>query len=229
MTMDDRIDDDTRVYIDSGSVVSAIESATTEMKKGVESGLTYYEDVFCDVTYYVGNIYSGTGEQLSEGVEYTETVNFVKEKVEYYLKKKDKIILPFKKKEIDSHSISYPIYIYTLKQKDERIDDNTYGEVYNDNLAVFNATIERPIVDDYSANTASCGEDNGTTISGDTNLPIFLEEFKLGTAAQQSVKGDIYIDRGINAAFEKHLKLGEVTTLEALIQYGNGYFKITDK
>ena len=146
-----------------------------------------------------------------------------------YLKKKNKIILPFKKKEIDSHSISYPIYIYTLKQKDERIDDNTYGEVYNDNLAVFNATIERPIVDDYSANTASCGEDNGTTISGDTNLPIFSEEFKLGTAAQQSVKGDIYIDRGINAAFEKHLKLGEVTTLEALMQYGNGYFKITDK
>ena len=230
MTLDDRIDENTIVSIDSGSVVSAIESATTEMERGVEdSGETYYKDVFCDITYYVGNIYSGTGEQIGEGVEYTERVNFVKERVEYYLKKKKKIILPFRKKEIDSHSISYPIYVYTLKQKTERIDDNTYGEPYNDSLATFNATIERPIIDNYSANTASCGEDNGTTLSGDTYLPIFLEEYKLGTAAQQSVKGDIYIDRGINAAFEKHLKLGEVTTLEALMQYGNGYFKITDK
>lgn len=229
MTLDDKIDESTMFSATDEGCISAITDATTAKESGETSGETYYDDIFCDVTYYVGNIYSGTGEQISEGVQYTETVNFVKEKVEYYLKKKNKIILPFKKKEIDSHSISYPIYIYTLKQKDERIDDNTYGEVYNDNLAVFNATIERPIVDDYSANTASCGEDNGTTISGDTNLPIFLEEFKLGTAAQQSVKGDIYIDRGINAAFEKHLKLGEVTTLEALIQYGNNFFKIMDK
>jgi hypothetical protein len=42
------------------------------------------------------------------------------------------------------------------------------------------------------------------------------------------VDSDIYIDRGINAAFEKHLKLGEVTSLEALEQYGNGYFKIME-
>ena len=41
----------------------------------------------------------------------------------------------------------------------------------------------------------------------------------------QNVDGDIYINRGINAAFEKHLKLGEVTSMEALEQYGNGYFK----
>ena len=67
---------------------------------------------------------------------------------------------------------------------------------------------------------------SGTTISGDTYLPVFSEEYKLGIAAPQSVKGDIYIDRGINAAFEKHLKLGEITSMEALEQYTNGYFKI---
>ena len=42
----------------------------------------------------------------------------------------------------------------------------------------------------------------------------------------QNVDSDIYIDRGINAALEKHLKLGEVFTLEALEQYGNGFFQM---
>lgn len=213
MTMDDAVDENTRCSGTSKGVLSAITEATIAKESGETSGLTYYDDIFCDITYYVGNIYSGTGEQLSEGVKYTERVSFTKEKVEYYLKKKDKIILPFEKKRIDAHSISYPIYIYTLKQNIERIDDNTYDIPYEDNLAEFKSEIERA----------------STVTSGDTYLPLFLEEYKLGTAAPQSVKGDIYIDRGINAAFEKHLKLGEVTSMEALLQYGNGYFKITDK
>ena len=208
-------------------------SAITEATINKDSGETYYDDIFCDVTYHIGNIYetdeSGFVMSVSAGVEYNETVNFVKEKVEYYLKKKKKIILPFNKKKIDNHSISYPIYVYTLKQETERIDDNTYDVPYEDNLATFSATIERPFINDWESGLTECGEYSGTTLSGDTYLPLFLEEYKLGSAAPQNVKGDIYIDRGINAAFEKHLKLGEVTTLEALMQYGNNYFKITDK
>jgi hypothetical protein len=56
-------------------------------------------------------------------------------------------------------------------------------------------------------------------------FPVFREEYKFGNSVLQNVDADIYIDRGINAAFEKHLKLGEVTSMEALEQYGNGYFK----
>jgi hypothetical protein len=59
-------------------------------------------------------------------------------------------------------------------------------------------------------------------------LPVFREEYRFGISSMENVDSDIYIDRGINAAFEKHLKLGEVTSLEALEQYGNRYFKIMD-
>jgi hypothetical protein len=59
-------------------------------------------------------------------------------------------------------------------------------------------------------------------------FPTFREEYKLGISTLENVDSDIYIDRGINSAFEKHLKLGEVHTLESLIKYNNGYFKITD-
>jgi hypothetical protein len=47
-------------------------------------------------------------------------------------------------------------------------------------------------------------------------------------SAPQNVSGDIYIDRGINSAFEKHIKISEVVSLEDMLQYGNGYFKIMD-
>ena len=44
----------------------------------------------------------------------------------------------------------------------------------------------------------------------------------------KKVSTNIYIDRGINTALDKHLKLGEVTTLEALLNYGNGSFNVAD-
>ena len=50
----------------------------------------------------------------------------------------------------------------------------------------------------------------------------------LGISSLENIDSDIYIERGINAAFERHLKLGEVTSLEALEQYSNGYFTIID-
>ena len=59
-------------------------------------------------------------------------------------------------------------------------------------------------------------------------FPTYREEYRFGISALENVDSDIYIDRGINAAFEKNLKLGEVTSLEALEQYGNGYFKIME-
>ena len=60
----------------------------------------------------------------------------------------------------------------------------------------------------------------------DNELPYYQN--KNESLNEENVDSDIYIDRGINAAFEKHLKLGEVTSLEALEQYGNGYFKIME-
>ena len=56
--------------------------------------------------------------------------------------------------------------------------------------------------------------------------PVMRTEYDLAAATPQDVSGNIYIDRGICAAFEKNLKLQEVRTLDALETYGNGYFKI---
>lgn len=191
----------------SGSVIDAIDEAETK-----KSGSTiYYDDVFCDITYHVGNIYSGN-TKISDGVEYQETVQFVKEKVEYYLKQSNKIESMGENEVPSNHSISYPIYVYALKQKEEEIRDNSYDTPYSDSLAEI-----------YLRNAIYNNE------SGESeNPPMFREEYKLGMSAPQNVSGDIYIDRGINSAFEKHIKISEVVSLEDMLQYGNGYFKIMD-
>ena len=200
------------------TVVSAITAAEAEKN----DNLIYDDDVYCDVTYYIGNIYQLSGNTpilSSDGIEYSETVQFVKTRVEYYLKQLDKNAVPTDKSTPSAHSVSYPIYVYRLKQNEETIRDNTYDTPYTDSLSYF----EIPI------SAMNRVYDSEYTSSRDTKVPLMREEYRLGIAAQESVKGDIYIDRGINSAFEKHLKLGEVTSLEALENYGNGYFKIMDK
>ena len=173
----------------------------------------YYEDIFCDITYHIGNIYNLQGTTLSkasDGVKYTDTVQFVKTRTEYYLKKMPKDYAPDEYNVASAHTLSYPIYVYNLKRGEEEIVDNTYNTTYNDSLS----KVEYSVTRRYDET--------------DSKFPIMMEEYRVGIAGPESVEGDIYIDRGINSAFEKHLKLGEVTSLESLLQYGNGYFKIME-
>jgi hypothetical protein len=163
------------------------------------------------VVYSVGDKYKNNQFKTS-GVVYTETVQFVKEKVEYYLKQSNKIESMGENEIPSNHSISYPIYIYKLKQDEEEIRENTYDTPYLDSLSEV-----RVLKSDYN-------NESGTS----ENPPMYREEYKLGMSAPQNVSGDIYIDRGINSAFEKHIKISEVVSLEDMLQYGNGYFKIMD-
>ena len=191
-----------------GKAVSAITDAYSAISA---TNVIFYDDVFCDVVYSVGDKYKNNQFKAS-GVVYTETVQFVKEKVEYYLKQSNKIESMGENEIPSNHSISYPIYIYKLKQDEEEIRENTYDTPYLDSLAE-----ARVLKSDYN-------NESGTS----ENPPMFREEYKLGMSAPQNVSGDIYIDRGINSAFEKHIKISEVVSLEDMLQYGNGYFKIMD-
>lgn len=211
-------------------------SAITEAEAEKEDDLIYDDDVYCDVTYHIGNMYQLSGNTpilSSEGIEYSETVQFVKTRVEYYLKQLDKNAVPTDKSTPSAHSVSYPIYVYRLKQNEETIRDNTYNTPYTDSLSYFEIPISamnRVYDSGYTcSDIPTVIVDDERIRSGDTKVPLMREEYRLGIAAQESVKGDIYIDRGINSAFEKHLKLGEVTSLEALENYGLNFFKIMDK
>jgi hypothetical protein len=53
------------------------------------------------------------------------------------------------------------------------------------------------------------------------------EEYLFGVTSQPEVQSDVFIDRGINSVFEKHLKLSEITNIDELQRYGNGFFNLT--
>lgn len=163
----------------------------------------------CDITYNIGatlkmNVDENgsttyTIDESDYGVQYTETVEFVKTKVEYYL---------------GTDNVSYPIYIYKLKQGE--------GE-----KASFKARID--IFDDKIVDNYSKSESEGMEkYNGIEFCPTFTRAFNIGVVSLPAIESEVNIDRGNSAAFEKHLKLGEVTSFEALENYSNGYFKIME-
>ena len=58
--------------------------------------------------------------------------------------------------------------------------------------------------------------------------PLFRRDFDLGSSTPPKIDSDIYIDRGVSAALDRHIRLQEIKTLNALLQYGNGAFKISE-
>ena len=64
-------------------------------------------------------------------------------------------------------------------------------------------------------------EDNGSVVS-----PAIRKEELLGYSMPETLTNNIYIDRGYSTVLDKHLKMGEISSLEALEKYGNGSFNI---
>ena len=56
--------------------------------------------------------------------------------------------------------------------------------------------------------------------------PAIKHESYMGISDVEKVDADIYIDRGVNAAYEKHYKLGEIRGTVDFEKYGNGAFNI---
>jgi hypothetical protein len=102
----------------------------------------------------------------------------------------------------------------------EHVDNSQYDSSYSVPMADFRFNINI-----FSGNTDTFNsqqdmeEHNGMQV-----LPVFREEYRFGISSMENVDSDIYIDRGRSAAFERHLKLGEAVTMEALENYGNGWF-----
>lgn len=194
--------------------------------------------IYCEITYYVGATLARKKEQQYQiadrerymyGVKYQETVAFDEVERQYYLRQaSNKDILPVSATSPSVHSISYPIYIYSLRQEKTRITNTLYGNEYDVALADFvvetNGFIQNgaSIVENYEKYADMSIHNNMEA------FPTIAKEYNFKIASKENIDSDIYIDRGINASFEKHLKLGEVLSLEALENYGNGYFKMME-
>lgn len=129
---------------------------------------------------------------------------------------------------INGTGIEYvDVYLYD----DEYKFDGNYDNLTMDNLGIFRTTYSKTF-EKYNIGTTTISDSNVqsditfTDNSKEMAIPIFKEEYLMGITYPTIVKSDINIDRGINHAFERHLKLGEIKTLNDLIDYGNNYFNL---
>ena len=200
----------------------------------VSNGLHITDELRCDVVYYLGAILDriddapkphfdlkdyGDLSKYTCGVKYTDTYKVKTMPTRYNLTKR----------------ISYNIYFYGLVPLDSTeavyTDPSKTFKRLNP-LTKFEININSSLKDSHHSYPTDKQEDaaiSAITYSKYNNRifsPVFREEYKFGTSSIQKVEENIYINRGIDKAMDKGLKLIEITTLEDLEQYNNGFFKI---
>ena len=87
---------------------------------------------------------------------------------------------------------------------------------------------ERAVLSDVTAKTQSITEGGGPVSPDFQNADYFMEDYQLGVAFVANNNTNVYIDRGTATAFERHMRLSEVDTLQDLENYANGMFKLKE-
>ena len=81
---------------------------------------------------------------------------------------------------------------------------------------------------DVTAFTQSMTEGGNPVSVNFRNGDYFREEYQMGVSFVANNNENVYIDRGSATAFERHMRLSEVDTLQDLENQGNGMFKLKE-
>lgn len=191
-----------------GAITSSLVAIRESTKKATEYKNNYpmevvSDNVYCEIVYNIGATIAYDKTKASYSISGDSGVTYT-EIVEFEKVKTEYYLGN------DSHS--YPIYVYKLRQGDSPTASFTAPiNVFDSGLITTYSSIDG--MDDYNGLDA---------------YPTFQDAYNIGISSLPIVDSDVNIDRGNNAAFEKHLKIGEVTSLEALENYTNGYFKMME-
>ena len=191
-----------------GAITSSLVAIRESTKKATEYKNNYpmevvSDNVYCEIVYNIGATIVYDKAKSSYSISGDSGVEYT-EIVEFEKVKTEYYLGN------DSHS--YPIYVYKLRQGDSPTASFTAPiNVFDSGLITTYSSIDG--MDDYNGLDA---------------YPTFQDAYNIGISSLPIVDSDVNIDRGNNAAFEKHLKIGEVTSLEALENYTNGYFKMME-
>jgi hypothetical protein len=66
----------------------------------------------------------------------------------------------------------------------------------------------------------------GVNMTNSTLSALTIEEYLLHITESPKVESDLFIDRGTTSVLQNHLQMSEITSLNMLIEYGNGYYNI---
>jgi hypothetical protein len=66
----------------------------------------------------------------------------------------------------------------------------------------------------------------GVNETNSTLSALTIEEYLLHITQKPKVDSDLFIDRGETSVLQSHLQMSEITTLEQLVNYNNGYYNM---
>ena len=206
-------------YAENDDALEAILKCDNRLNE-LEDNLYVNAGLYCDITYHLGasivknNQRYTLSDEYDKGVTYVDTAIVSKEVGSYYLANGDTFTFNYYMLTQDIKSI------YLSEFRDKTTSDITYFEFEPFIFHVIDNKLVQNHGDLYTE------EKGWERYNGSISAPLFRNEYNLGISSSQNVDANIYIDRGINSAFEKHLKLQEIRTMESLDNFGNGWFKI---
>lgn len=105
-----------------------------------------------------------------------------------------------------------------------------FGVITDMNLVFTAYTIEDTNYYDYVDGTSIFFQNsNGFTSDMLTAVPITKDELLIKIQDQPQIVTDVYVERGKNTVYQQIQRLGEVSTLSGLINYGYGFYTIENK
>ena len=111
-------------------------------------------------------------------------------------------------------------YYYRLYEK---MEFYTGDNIYSYNIRIGNRINKVPFLRTNFATTVDI------THVDIEERPLIRYDYYNGVSFQPSVNEDVYVERGVTQAFEKHIKFSEIKTFEDLENYANGGFFVISK
>lgn len=187
---------------------------------------TYYYNMNVDDEYIIAGFVTGyTSDKLNQVRSYIQATPYITGlDVSYdeYLNYLDVLIYGRTRVTDNTNPIIYAIdsnlqYIGTNAQtsgiKYETFNDETYPLIDLDGNETFHRKTEVRYI----------GE--GWNKTNSTLSPYIRKDYLFGITDKPKVESDVFIDRGVITINENHLRMGEIKSLESLLNYGNNYFK----
>jgi hypothetical protein len=183
--------------------------------------------------YYTNNIIvSGlTSDRLENVTSYGYTgntryvPNFDTEKGQYYNYNNEFVNGVTRVISINDYN---PI-IYT---EDADLNDSNFGTIIQNNGILFKTysgqtrLISTPFINQNIPVTEMYYHGQGVNNTNSSLSALTIDEYLLHITSKPKVESDLFIDRGVTNVLQSHLQLGEITTLEQLVNYNNGYYNI---
>lgn len=179
---------------DCNDKLKTYKETNAETNKIAEKHYYINDNIKASIKYHMGAIIDKDLETVKEqGIVYEEEVTLISKTFDYMF---------------DEFS-SYIIKYYEINYNDVYDEMNEYS---NNTCKVGKSKFSFKI-DDITSNIQ---KGYRAKHDGMIAAPVFREEYKFGSASMENIDANIYIDRGFSSSFERHLKMLDVKSMEAL-------------